>query len=865
MLHSALRSPPHKDLIGRSYRRRYGNKWNPPPRDRSCPGHLGKFRAFSLPRVEANDIQVNSFALSDRVGTLSEMNDGQAFWEMLREIAPATFTGDLPSRKKSDFARLQNLQYINTQVVSYLDEQGAIYTALKETELENLAADGSSSFATKARYADLVRHIARANIVTQFLKLIILVVIIDPPQGHIIERMSALPPVIQSIIASIIQEIDAIQFHPGDDDRGEVDLYQGKLNGNITSSPSLKVDRELVLEEHLAKFKFQLNRQEGEIYELKEEKLEISRAYDLLQQKYDDVSGMLAEHEDELRKLKSQHLESRQMSMRDLEMKISKLEEIIAGQDAQISRQQSHEGELERKIRKLSEADDKLQTLQDNFDEQKVKLEEQTRKANQADNYKRKVQANQGLEMDRDSLRRQLDEARLKLQGIDDVRRENMKLHQENLEIGQTLSRSERDNSELRETKQAYIGEIDRLQRDLKAMREFITQGQARIPDSEEANVSGFHSSPTIMEGGLETELTDTSKREDQMQVAYTVLSWTRVLINDRKSRISNLEKHLRQLADDNSEKGENITTLRQQLHEAQDLSAEQHKAFLENRQEVSRLQTCLEEIRPGHRAEGSVSPSARLFDHAHIIDSTETRNHTTESLVIEQKKCCKLEEKLLEAQKDVDAAISDRMSSFERHCIMTDLTIDLLEGDLLDKPKLQMIEELKKQQSIALMQLQSEHEILQSRHKSLREQYDRLTEERNQAWQESHKAVVAKAEHETKTNAESRAAQELVDIIRQASAKNLVGSPEGQKVNLPPEGDAYAQKIEDNRERVAKARQVQKQLFHLNPFCQMPPPNEQPHSSSSLHTERNSKFSKLFKRRLADKSDDSKSRNKTP
>jgi len=796
------------------------------------------------------------------VGSLNEMSDGQAFWEMLCEINPESFTGQLPSRKQSDYSRQQNLQFIYTQVVLYLDEQGARYNAFTETDLIKLAADGSSSSTTKARYEDLYQAVTVANGAAQFLKLILLVVLIDPPQAHIIAKMSTLPPPTQKVMASLIQEIDPAQYHSGDEYTSNRDQDYSNLNDSTTSFPSRKLDRELALEEHLARVRSQLGRRESEVQDLNAEKVEITNEYVRLQEKYDDVSKLSVEQEDELKRLNSIHNESKQVSVRDLEMKISKQEETIAGHEAQISRHQAHEAELERKYRKLGEADDKLQNLQDAFDELKVKLEEQTRKANQADNYKRKVQASQSIEKERDSLRQQLDEARPKLQGYEDIRRENAKLQQENHEIGQTLSRSEQDNTELRETKQAYVAEIDRLHRDSKAMREVLAQDQERIADLEDAGGPEIHSSPTIVDGGLESELAETSKHEDRMQVACTVLFWTRVLMSDRKSRVLELEKQLRQMTNDASEKDIKSTTLQHQLEKAQELSVDQYKTFQATRQEISSLQSALEEVRQGHPIEGSVSPSRRIFDLTHNDERTESFKKMREQLKVEQKKRAELEETLSAAQRDVDAANNDRTSCFERHCMMTDLNIDLLQGELLDKPRLQMVEEVKKQQSVALMQLQSEHDALRSTHKFLQEQYAKQNEERNQAWQESHEAVVANAELETKRKAESQSLQEIKDLIQQANANKLAESTKDKNDIFHRNVDAFATKIEEGRERVAKAQQVDKQLISADIACQTSPPDEQSQCSSVAQSKRTSRFGKLFKRGNADKHDDSKSKN---
>lgn len=746
--------------------------------------------------------------MTNRVVSLSETNDGQAFWEMLREINPDSFIGNLPSKKQSHYSRQQNLTFIHTQVISYLDQHGARYKEFTEQDLKKLAADGSSSSTTKARYESLVQAITVANKAVQFLKLILLTVIIDPPQVATIEKISILPLPTQEVMATIIREIDAAQFHSGDEDNSDPENDHNSPRDNITSYPARGFDRELALEEHLARVETLLKRREGEVQDMKAEKAEISKQYLLLQERYDNVSRLSTEHEDELKRLNSKHNESKQMSVRDLEMKISYQEETISRHEAQIAEHESNEAELERKYRKLREADERLQNLQDSFDEQKVKLEEQTRKANQADNYKRKLQTSQSIEKERDLLRQQLDEARPRLQGFENIRRENAKIQQENHEIGQTLSRSEQGNTELRETKQAYLAEIDRLNRDLKAMREVLAQGQERITDLEEAGGSDIHSSPIFVDGGLESELAETSKHEDQMQVACTVLLWTRVLMSDRKSRILDLENQLQQMANDASKQEFKLTEIQRQLDLAQELSVDQYKQFQETRQEISTLQSSIAEVREGHPLDGCVSPFCKSFGVAHGLESTETFKRMRAQLKIEQVKRAELEEQLSTAQRDVDAANGDRTSSFERHCMMTDLSIDLLlKGDLCDKPKLQVVEEVKKQYSLALVQLQGEYDALRSRHKLLQGQHDRLAEERNQAWQESHEAVVAHAELEAKTRTEGQSLQEMKDLIQQATTNQPT---EPTKGNFDP----YAARIEENRERVAKRQQVDRNLF---------------------------------------------------
>ena len=226
------------------------------------------------------------------------------------------------------------------------------------------------------------------------------------------------------------------------------------------------------------------------------------------------------------------------------------------------------------------------------------------------DKYKQKVQASQNAEKERESLRQELEEARSRVMATDKLRRENAQLRQEHDEMSQTLQRSEQEHNELRLMKKEAFAEMKRLNRDLKAMHEKSAQDQERMADLEDRfGGSETHSSPTVVDGGLESELAESSKHEQQMQVASNLLLWVRVIMSDRKTRILELEKRIRQLTDDASNGGTKVAILQRQLDNAQDLSADQCKQFQVFRQEISQLQTSILEVRQGHPIEGLVTP----------------------------------------------------------------------------------------------------------------------------------------------------------------------------------------------------------------------------------------------------------------
>lgn len=729
------------------------------------------------------------------------------------------------------------MQYVYQKMASYLDGQEASFPVLTEDELRDMAVDESSISIAKARLPRSWTTATITNLWVQFMKLL-LQVVITPPNEILFQKISNLPGPTPQVILRLWQEMDQAEDEDGDRNS---DMGSGRRssNGGSTGSPTPLVNRELLLEQHLAELKSQLDRCKAEVQDLKEAKEQTDEAYIRLQESYDAVRKESIETGTQLKKFTATHNEMEQRSVKDLETKISQQEEVIGRQETQINEHQSKEAEMLRRLKKLDAADERLQNLQDDFDVQKVELEHQTKKANAGEKYKQKVQASQNVEKERDRLRKELNEARSKLEEVGENRRGIVKLQQENREISQTLSRSERDNTELRETKQAYLGEINRLHHDSKSLRESLTQSQDRITDLEER--SGGTDRHSLVDGGLESELAEALNHEQQMQVARNVLLWTRILMCTRKIRISELEKQVQQLVSDASEKDDKLALLQGQLDSAQEDSADQYKQNLEVRRQTSILQSSLAEVRQGHPIEGSVSAVPPVDRMTYNTQSTETFKRMCDQVKAQQKRCVHLEEKLSAAQKGLEKAESDRMSSFENHCMLTDLTIDLFEVELVDKPKLQIVEEVRVQNSFALRQLQSEHDALRRRHNRLNDMFVDLTEERNDAYREAHAAVISKAEGDMKADADRQNIQELNGSVKQAAIPISVG----QRKDI----DTDECKIEEGNERLAKAEKVSREIapsdiaFKTFSFAQQMSPPPSP-SSSPLSSPTSSRFS---------------------
>ena len=687
-----------------------------------------------------------------------------------------------------------------------------------------MAIDESSVSIAKARSPQMWTQATITNLWIQFLKLVLLVVI-TPPNEAIFQKLRTLPEPTPQVILRLWKEMVDQNEDEEVDRNSDIGSVGRSSNSGSAFSPALRViDRELMLEQHLAELKLQLDRCEAEVQDLREAKEQTDDAYIRLQENYEAVRQESIETDKQLKKFTSTHNEREQLSVKELEAKISQLEDVIGRQEVQINEHLSKEVEMQRKIKTLNAADEKLQNLQDDFDVQKVELEHQTRRANAGEKYRQKVQASQNFEKDRDFARKELNDVRSRLEEAEGFRRESIKLQQENREISQTLSRSERDNTELRETKQACVGEINRLRQDSKSLRDALAQSQDRIADFEERHGGSERLSSAA--DGLDAELTEAQNHEEQMQVASIVVLWTRILMTSRKTRISELEKQVRQLSNDAVDKDMKLAMVQGQLKSAQELSADQYKQALETRQEIISLQSSLTEVRQDHPLEGSVSAIPSVDLEAHDFKSTEAFKKMCQQVESQQKQRAHLEEKLSATQKRLEVAENDSMSSFENHCMLAELTVDLFEGKLIDKPRLEMIEEIRMQDFSTMSQLQSEHDALRERFNRMNDMFVEMAHERNAAWRDHHEVLCEKAMIQSDAQANGQTLQEMTDMLRQA----VTPGSSDRVADI----EIYARKVEEGRERLARAQQVCKEIFLPDDFLEKIPSAQQAKPSLS-------------------------------
>ena len=407
-----------------------------------------------------------------------------------------------------------------------------------------------------------------------------------------VQKVMALPPSTQEIVGGFMQEVADLGSDLDPTDNGSESSLQEDSTMKALSVPDARTDQILQLEQQYAKVMSQLERRNQEFKDLEMEMETVSKSLERAQENNEALNQQIGERDDQLKKARSMASDREQSSMKDLETKISQQEESLASKDNQMSKHQSDIAELQRERRRLLVSDEKLQKLQDEYDVMKVELERQTRKGNTADKYMQKLQANQGLERERDTLRQELDDARTQLSTLGKIRQENAALQKSNDEASRTLSQIEQEHEELRMTKKQLRVNYDSLARQVDALNERFAQDQETIAELRERNGgSDAMLSPRIMNGGLEGELHETSKNEDQM-----------------RSMISELQRQNQKLISDISDKDAKNNTLQRQLNIAIESSAEHTGQVGSLREEIIALQTSLTEVREGHPIEGTVT-----------------------------------------------------------------------------------------------------------------------------------------------------------------------------------------------------------------------------------------------------------------
>ena len=372
----------------------------------------------------------------------------------------------------------------------------------------------------------------------------------SPSMTDQVQKIMTLPPQTQEIVGGLMQEVadlgsDVETTDYEDEDRGRVQTRNDGPNQVDEGS-----DEILQLEQQYARIMSLLARRNQEFKDLETELETVNKSLERAQENNEALNEQISERDSELKKARSLANDREHSSMKDLETKISHQEESLAIKESQVSKYQSDIAELERERRRLLLSDEKLQKLQDEYDVARNDLERQTRKANTADKYMQKLQANQNVEKERDSLRQEIEDVRSQLDNVQKLRQENAALQKSNDEASRTLSQIEQEHEELRMTKKQLRITHDSLVRQVDALNERFAQDQETIAELREKHGGSDNISGPTSDGGLEGELQETAKNEDQASVSFhcsrSILLMTLQKVANRRAYIAEPKARVR-------------------------------------------------------------------------------------------------------------------------------------------------------------------------------------------------------------------------------------------------------------------------------------------------------------------------------
>ena len=255
----------------------------------------------------------------------------------------------------------------------------------------------------------------------------------------------------------------------------------------------------------------------------------------------------------------------------------------------------------------------------------------------------------------------------------------------------------------------------------LEAAKEVHEHDQETIASFEDKS-RDFESSrtPAISQaGGLETELENAQLQEERMQEATLCLRWTRLTFASRNAQLKEEIQKLKKSSHDSQAKN---VMLQQLLDDAIVKNTELDKKFLDIYQEKLLTESSLASVNEGNAIEGFAPTSflSRTRSLTHNPDSTETFRNLRDQLRSEQKRRKECVEELEERKRMLSEAQSDRTRLDFLNSRLKHGNADARAVSIVDKNKIDMLEELKKNNSSALRELQDDHRLLQKTAKYL-------------------------------------------------------------------------------------------------------------------------------------------------
>ncbi|KAI4153990.1 MAG: hypothetical protein L6R39_001467 [Caloplaca ligustica] len=611
---------------------------------------------------------INTFTLAEQVKSPDELIDGHILWDILRDVDPAYFASGLPESQNNTtkwVPRYENLKFLHKTLASYITEE------CDQTLLAPHAAEGLQAIAQNASTPELVK----------LFQLVLQATILSPSPEMYILKMTSLSPASQKALKELIEEREIVEEPNAQQD--------GASEIPATFAP----DSELELEERLGRLMAENERLVQERVDMQSDKEILEDRLITLKRNNTVLQQGLREAEDRLQMTGSGPSGIDTRYVKDLELKIKQQENDLADQEDRTEKQARQMDALRKKIdnleASLNSSARKAQDARDELDAVTKERNALTKKANMVDKFKQQLQTSNDLKKENETLRSQLDEYRIEIRSVSQVR---VGLETELEEFKKLMPRIEEDNAELFRRKRQLELDNESLHKRCSIANKRYKQDQATIAQLKQRVRSSSVSSIG-------------SHDDDTLEGEFSGLKETQTRVQERTSSI---EEQNRQLETTASEQASKIMTLQRLLDEANS----RPKRHNDLRRASFGSSASAERAGPASRF--GVPTMNGIAQSAHSLLSIDVLQKLRAQLDAEETKRKKVDVQLQKTMQELDLVKKDRRSLNHRYMNADAQHSNHLAVAYVAMDKLEIIAQIKADNSSGLRDLQDEHTLLQ-------------------------------------------------------------------------------------------------------------------------------------------------------
>lgn len=638
---------------------------------------------------------INSFPLGTTIRSADELSDGTILWEIVQDIDPQYFLGELPESSSTDtwLQKWQNLKHTHKLLVSYIRSQNddKLPGSLDPSPDLKLIAEESSTKETN-----------------KLLKLLLIAAISSPSAETYVSTMPKLSTPTQESLKDIIEASQGPPAERFDEDDVGV------------SGPAYTIDPELQFEERVGKVLAENEKLSIEKKELEKALENLHDRLARLQENNDTLQNRLTNTEDRLSTLKSGRGDVGP-NAKVLESKTRHQEDLIASQEAKISASQDEIDSLRKTVESLKVKNQRFQTLQDDYDELKNERDQLSRRANASEKYRQKLQASQDFERENLSLLKQIKDLQQQLKEADSNFKNSSERDVELEEYRRLIPKIEQDRHEIQNLKKQLEFNNHALTERLESADEQRIRDEATISElREQLREFEVPGTPSTSEGGspgattpkaratLQRDFDNIGRKEAQLSV-QCLLDLHRILTNSSKTENDELKKELERLKSENPGATVRTSQLSKILHDThpgyEQLNAHNITAYSENLLLATELARAQSIERSFEECPSESSETDKLYSEEYwkLFDQFKL---TRENLAEAEKKVEATQRELSDSQKTCESLCASLSSALDQYA-------DFVKVGLVSKEKQDIVREVKESNSEQVEKLQAEWKAL--------------------------------------------------------------------------------------------------------------------------------------------------------